>query len=61
MEEYDEPELPVAPDDLERDALPSDDESGPENPDPESFADRRTFPFTSIIRFRALSCSPVCT
>lgn len=38
MEEYDEPELPVAPDDLERDALPSDDESGPENPDPESFA-----------------------
>jgi len=28
----------VAPDDLERDALPSDDESGPENPDPESFA-----------------------
>lgn len=38
MEEYDEPELLVAPDDLERDALPSDDESGPENPDPELFA-----------------------
>jgi hypothetical protein len=38
MELDDEPRLPVDPDDMERDTLPSDDESGPENPDPELFA-----------------------